>query len=110
MVSENAEGQLDLGIPGPGKSTRRITLSIPSDLVDELDRVAKHLGITRSALASGLLSPITSQLVQVIADVDVESPTGDSRRMRGKSVALIGDLLAEVQSVYDDVSREDAAK
>ena len=54
-----------------------ITISLPDSLVDNLDRIARHLGMSRSALvASRLQGTIRKDMVDLInsyVDDDTES-------------------------------------
>ena len=65
-----------------------ITISLPDGLVDNLDRIARHLGMSRSALvASRLQGTIRKDMVDLINSY-VDDETDDDR-----------DLIADVAAI-----------
>ena len=65
-----------------------ITISLPDGLVDNLDRIARHLGMSRSALvASRLQGTIRKDMVDLINSY-VDDQTDDD-----------GDLIADVVAI-----------
>ena len=81
-------------------ASRRISLSLPDDLIGQLDFVSDRMGLSRSALVSALLSQglptMVDMLKAVPANPDDATPS-ERRRFRGiaaKSIANeIEDLL-----------------
>jgi predicted transcriptional regulator len=58
-----------------------ITISLPDGLVDNLDRIARHLGMSRSALvASRLQGTIHKDMVDLINSY-VDAETDDDREL-----------------------------
>ncbi len=58
-----------------------ITVSLPDGLVDNLDRIARHLGMSRSALvASRLQNTIRKDMVDLINSY-VDDETDDDREL-----------------------------
>jgi metal-responsive CopG/Arc/MetJ family transcriptional regulator len=65
-----------------------ITISLPDGLVDNLDRIARHLGMSRSALvASRLQGTIHKDMVDLINSY-VDDETDDDREVLADAVAV----------------------
>lgn len=82
-------------------STKRISLTIPSDLLLEIDYCAGRLGITRSAFMCELTSSGINSLSTLLRSLP-ESPSDSSiKRFRGDSVAVIQELVRNAMSELD---------
>lgn len=77
---------------------RRITISLPSELLDDLDAIAAGMSVSRSAAITELLSRNVETMrflaSQLPLDLDAGSPVGsvgeaDVKRLRGASVEYI---------------------
>ena len=65
-----------------------ITISLPEGLVSNLDRIARHLGMSRSALvASRLQGTIRKDMVDLINSY-VDDETDDDRELLADAVAI----------------------
>ncbi len=65
-----------------------ITISLPDGLVDNLDRIARHLGMSRSALvASRLQGTIRKDMVDLINSY-VDDQTDDDRDLLADAAAI----------------------
>jgi metal-responsive CopG/Arc/MetJ family transcriptional regulator len=65
-----------------------ITISLPDGLVDNLDRIARHLGMSRSALvASRLQGTIRKDMVDLINSY-VDDQTDEDRDLTADVVAI----------------------
>ena len=65
-----------------------ITISLPDGLVDNLDRIARHLGMSRSALvASRLQGTIRKDMVDLINSY-VDDQTDDDRDLIADAAAI----------------------
>jgi metal-responsive CopG/Arc/MetJ family transcriptional regulator len=65
-----------------------ITISLPDGLVDNLDRIARHLGMSRSALvASRLQGTIRKDMVDLINSY-VDDETDDDRDLIADAAAI----------------------
>lgn len=101
--------QLPLAIDRP-KGHKRVTLSIPKDLNDNLNVLTRYMKVSKSALCSTLLSePILEmrRMVDVVREAEGLPP--DERdvalsRLRGESVAFIEQRVQDAMDAMDRVS------
>jgi len=82
-------------------TVRKVTFSIPSRMVDDLDFVSGVLGLSRSAFVSALLSQQLPDMVN-LCDVDVGTSDGgrSAKRYRGDSIAAIDIMLREFKAGF----------
>jgi len=84
---------------------RKVTVSLPVDVVSNLDHISKKMRVSRSALLSSLLASSLPSLVTVVdclPDPGVELTGSDARRLRGVSGQVIGDEIARLISGGQD--------
>ena len=82
------------------EGVKKVTMSVPTDLVAELDFVCERLGLSRSALVSALLTPIVPSYVEVCGR---RSIYGDvARRFRSGSRTSIIEALHELLDELKD--------
>lgn len=74
---------------------RKVTVSLPPSVVDDLDFIASRMRISRSALLSGVLGECVPGLLAVAKCVPAEGDVGedDVRRARGASAEIIGEKI-----------------
>ena len=69
---------------------KRISISIPSELSDNLDYLATRLGVSRSGLISQMLVSADLGSLRSLLEAIPEQPTeGDIKRFRGDSRSVI---------------------
>jgi len=94
------------------KNYRRVTLSLAPHVADYLDDISSRLGISRSALASDVLSealsPIRDLLSALPDDIAGSSPGDVARRMRGSSAPLIQERLDLLRGVLNSIEDADS--
>jgi len=94
------------------KNYRRVTLSLRPHVAEYLDYVSSRLGISRSALASEVLSealsPIRDLLVALPDDLAGAAPGDVAKRMRGASAPLIQERLDLLRNVLNSIEDPDA--
>jgi hypothetical protein len=87
----------------------RATFSLPAALAKDISHLAKRLGVSQSAMLAELLTePVAAmrEVIDTIPQVGV-TPT-DVKRARGKSAALIRDVVQHAQSLLaTELSDED---
>jgi hypothetical protein len=84
---------------------RKITVSLPEEVVSNLDHISKKMRISRSALLSSLLASGLPGLVEVVdcmPDAGVEFTGSDARRLRGVSGKVIGAEISRLISGGQD--------
>lgn len=95
-----------LVIPNKGmamSNLRKITISVPPDLVAHLDYLSDRLGVSRSALISQLLDEPVGDMVELIRAIPEDPAPEDSLRFRGASAALVRQRLEAAKRLADDL-------
>lgn len=82
---------------------RKIHVSIPDTVVEDLDYISKRMGITRSALLSNLIAEPTYDLRTLMETVPENPTPQDIMRSRGASASLIKKRLDDFSSIADDL-------
>ncbi|AXQ65292.1 MAG: transcription regulator [Circular genetic element sp.] len=78
---------------------KRCSVSLPSDLVDDLDYVAKRLRMSRSALLSSILTEGLPSLVQIVTVLPEDLSTvtdADARRFRGATADVLSKQVGDI--------------
>jgi len=94
-------------------STRRVTLTIPVDLVANLDDISRRLGCTRSAVLTGLLQDALPPLRALLDALPVEDlrpdgvDEGAGRRLRGASGEVLRDQISAIQDMVNSIPDSD---
>jgi len=82
---------------------RKITISVPPSLVDDLDYLAGRMGVSRSAIITEVLGGSISDM-RALIELIPENPTpADALRYRGESAELIRQRLASLQGIAHDL-------
>jgi hypothetical protein len=80
----------------------RATFSLPAPLARDISHLAKRLGVSQSAMLTELLTePILAMREVIDAIPQVGVTPDDVKRARGKSVALIRDVVQHAQSLLN---------
>lgn len=87
--------------------SKRVSLSIPDHLADDLNYISSRLGISRSGFVTQLLiGADLSSFRALLSNVPDEPTENDSRRFRGDSREYIKDQLDRLQrlqgGLFDD--------
>ena len=75
----------------------RITISLPDQLLADLDFIASRFGVSRSGVVAGLLQevvPPTREIASLMPPSGHSVTEGDVRRFRGASAEIISKQLA----------------
>lgn len=78
---------------------KRCSVSLPSDLVDDLDYISKRLRMSRSALLSSILAEGLPSLVQIVTVLpeDLSKVTDvDARRFRGETADVLSKQVSDI--------------
>lgn len=86
----------------------RATFSFPAPLATDIARLAKRLGVSQSSLLTELLTEPIAAMLDVIDTIPQVGVTPDHiKRARGKSAALIRDVVQQAQAVVTQLDAED---
>lgn len=83
------------------RSHRKLNVSLPAPLVENLDTLCLRMNITRSALLTSLLEEPVQNLCALVEGVIATAsldPAEQVRRFRGDSKAIIRERVADLQS------------
>lgn len=94
-------------------SIQRVTVSLPSELVDQLDAAASFLGISRSSMVAASLGPVLENVSLLLSSLEAPADGGalDGRslkraaydRLDGLEV-MLDSLRSGLGGVRDDVA------
>lgn len=82
---------------------RKITISVPPDLVADLDYLSGRMGVSRSAIITELMGGAISDMRALIALIPENPTPADALRYRGESAELIRQRLASLQGIAHDL-------
>ena len=86
----------------------RATYSLPAPLCKDISRLAKRLGVSQSALLSEILPDAITAMLEVLDAIPVVGVTPDHiKRARGKSLAIIRDVITQAQEVVQQAEADD---
>ena len=83
-------------------NTRKISCSLPSETVAELDRIANFLGVSRSTVLTGMLQPALSHLSPLLDALSVPSDPSDGVRLKRAAYDQLDHLELLLKGVRDD--------
>lgn len=81
----------------------KISVSLPSQLVEDLDYLAARTGVSRSALIGQLLSEAASEVRKILELVPPNPSPAEMLRMRGQSEEVIRTRLESLKGMTDDL-------
>lgn len=76
--------------------TRKISVSLAAQLVDDLDYLSGRMGVSRSAILSELLVGVVAETRRVLELVPPNPTPADVLRMRGESEEVVRQRLASL--------------
>lgn len=78
----------------------RATFTFPAPLARDINRLAKRLGVSQSAMLTELLTEPVAAMCSIIDTLPSAGATEDDvRRAKGRSVALIKDVVDQAQAL-----------
>ena len=89
--------------------TAKISVSLPADVVDNLNYMSHRLGVSRSAIISEMLGESLSDAVRLVKLIPPNPTPADVLRMRGDSEELVRQRLASLASMDGDLFAEPIA-
>jgi hypothetical protein len=86
---------------------KRVSLSLPESLVDDLDYISHRLGVSRSGFIASMLQQADMRSLRALVSHIPEQPTDDDvKRFRGSSQAYFDEQLQRLQQLqgglFDD--------
>jgi hypothetical protein len=88
------------------RNLKKISVTLPPDLVDGLDYVSGRLGVSRSALIGQILPDSIEVLRGLLVDVPENPTPEDVIQFRGASAAEIRVRIEQVKGMADDLFAE----
>lgn len=85
------------------RNLRKISVTIPPDLVDDMDYVAARLGVSRSALIAGILPESLHLMRSMLEQVPLNPSPDDVLRFRGESAELVRQKIDSLKDLGDDL-------
>lgn len=82
---------------------RKISVSLPEELVVNLDYLASRTGTSRSAIISEFLSEAAEHTRKLLELVPPNPTAADVVRMRGESEVVVRERLASLQGIANDL-------
>lgn len=86
--------------------TRKISVSLPDGLVDDLDYISGRMGVSRSSIIAEFMTEALSETRKLFELVPPNPTPADVVRMRGESAAVIRQRLASLQGIAHDLFSE----
>jgi hypothetical protein len=78
-------------------ATKRITLTIPEEMVTQLDRMSQSIKVSRSSVVVGMLEPALAEVMSFLDTADSYDPESDA--VRGQTLSRAAyDQLTKIQS------------
>lgn len=81
----------------------KISVSLPAQLVEDLDYLASRTGVSRSALIGELLSEAAGEVRKILELVPPNPSPAEMLRMRGQSEEAIRSRLESIKGMTDDL-------
>jgi hypothetical protein len=82
---------------------KRVSFTVPPQLVDDLGYLSERLGVTRSAIISDLMLDPLHDLRGLVEMIPAKATPEDVKRMRGASVDLVTERLASLRKLDNDL-------
>jgi len=81
----------------------KISVSLPSEIVDDLDYLSSRIGVSRSALIGQLMSESVPEVRRLLELVPPNPTPAELLRMRGQSEDAIRQRLQSLKGMTDDL-------
>lgn len=81
----------------------KISVSLPAQLVEDLDYLAERTGVSRSALIGELLTEAASEVRKILELVPPNPTPAEMLRMRGQSEDAVRQRLQSLKGMTDDL-------
>lgn len=88
------------------RNLRKISVTLPPELVDDLDYVSRRLGVSRSALIAQVLPDGLGFMRGLLVDIPENPTPEDIVRFRGSSADEIRQRIDALKGMADDLFSE----
>lgn len=88
------------------RNLKKISVTLPPDVVDDLDYVSGRLGVSRSALIGQILPDGLGVMRGLLVDVPENPTPEDIIQFRGSSVDQIRSRIDHLKGMADDIFSE----
>lgn len=84
-------------------TTRKISVSLPDQLVDDLDYLSGRMGVSRSAIIAEFMATAVGETRKLFELIPPNPTPTDVLRMRGQSEEAIRARLESLKGMTDDL-------
>lgn len=94
------------------KKTKRTSMSLPEDLIDDLDYCSRKMSVTRSSIVTEMLSQGVTSLKYILEQAMPDNDSIDKplRRSSSEVAELLRDQLSHVRNMVDSTDANITAK
>lgn len=85
------------------RNLSKISITIPPELLADLDYVSGRLGVSRSALVAEVLPDALGVMRKLLEQVPLNPTPDDVLRFRGESAEIIKQKIESIRGMGDDL-------
>lgn len=85
------------------RNLSKISITIPPELLTDLDYVSGRLGVSRSALIAEVLPQALQMMRSMLEQVPLNPSPDDVLRFRGESADLVREKIESLREMSDDL-------
>lgn len=85
------------------RNLSKISITIPPELLADLDYVSGRLGVSRSALIAEVLPEALGVMRTMLEQVPLNPAPDDVLRFRGESAELVREKIDSIREMSDDL-------
>lgn len=85
------------------RNLSKISITIPPELLVDLDYVSGRLGVSRSALIAEVLPDALGVMRKLLEQVPLNPTPEDVRRFRGESAEIVKQKIESIRGMSDDL-------
>ena len=85
------------------RNLSKISVTIPPELLADLDYVAGRLGVSRSALISEVMPEALGVMRSMLEQVPLNPTAEDVLRFRGESAGIVREKIDSLRGMSDDL-------
>jgi len=85
------------------RNLKKISITVDPALLDDLDYVVARLGVSRSALISGMLGEAVPDMRKLLEQVPLNPEPADVVRFRGESAGVVRQRIESLRALDEDL-------